>query len=135
MKLLIIDDNDAVAEVLSELLLLQDGKNGQLGIEFVVMAGNLKDAKQALGGMLPGDAVICDGNFPAFSGGKPVPHWPEVAGLASKLGLRFVLHTGDGDMADYAHSRGHAALTKPAVTSQIYDALLYGRAQALAKAA
>lgn len=153
MKLLIIDDEPAIAQMLGELLVLKDRKAGigppaswrrglGLGIEAVYLALNLDQALEQLERLEPGDAVISDGHFPTgqhsarhagWAGDQqsafelPRCNWPHIAGVAQKAGVIFILYSGDPEAVDRARSSGLTAFVKPAPAEALYAAIMEAR--------
>lgn len=144
MKLLIIEDEPSLGELLQDLVLMADRKTHRL-IEAVFLAENLDDAERVLDGFERGDAVICDGRFPT---GQPLPtvtraqagaqakkhfhelprtNWPHITGICEKHGFAFLLYSGDAEMVERAEKSGLAALPKPSPAEAVYVALLDAR--------
>jgi DNA-binding NarL/FixJ family response regulator len=119
MKLLIIDDESECRAILAELLWMLDGSAGS--IDEIREAGNLEEALDALSGC---DAVICDGNFPARENSKD--HWLAVLAKCMKQHARFLLHTGDDEIARRAEHMGLKVFRKPTHAEEIYRALTSG---------
>jgi len=140
MKILIVEDDPQVAEVLAELFRIQPPIQSGARVR-ILEATNLDDAVVLLD---QADAVLCDGTFPTGResvplrpGGSrqsaddfPTPesriatpradwnshprlNWPQVAGLAEQRGIPFVLFSGDEDEVIRAKLRGLAAFSKP----------------------
>jgi DNA-binding NarL/FixJ family response regulator len=146
MKLLIVEDEPQIAEMLRGMLHLID-KRTLRQIETIDLADNLADATTLLWTLGPGDAVICDGRFPtgvgcqvSGVGGNPnlapgtwnlTPrlNWPHIAGIAEKIGAIFVLYSGDAQAVERAHSRGMLAFSKPALAETLYQAIIQARAK------
>jgi len=141
MKLLIIEDDVTQAETLRALLHLID-KCGWKQVETIDLAANLAEATTLLWTLSPGDAVICDGRFPNGTGPlsanpqppSPTPHgdwntnprsnWPHIAGIAAKIGVHFILYSGDPLAIERAQAARLQAFSKPTRAEELYWALI-----------
>jgi len=119
MRLLIIEDNEPLAKLTAALLESADGEAKRF--EGITLAGDLESA---LAQLASHDAVLCDGRFPlAPTSPVEVEEWDVVHHEAQRHGKRFVLYTGSPRALARAEEIGAAALPKPALLEEIYDAL------------
>jgi CheY-like chemotaxis protein len=119
MKLLIVEDNESLAEITAELLMTQGGPENRF--EAITVAGDLETAICRLPGH---DMVLCDGTFP-LSPESPyvVDDWDVVRQEAQRRGIHFVLYSGSVCALDSARESNTPALIKPAAIEEIYAAL------------
>jgi CheY-like chemotaxis protein len=140
MTILIVEDHLELREMLVKLVA------ARAPLATILTADNLDDAVRTLNPQIsqisqsPGslsapsaqsvDCILCDGSFPLAPKGyltqynQPREHWHEVAGLAKKYGIRFVLLSGDPDLVERARAKGHAAFVKPDGTHAAIEQLL-----------
>ena len=119
MKLLIVEDNSALAEITAELLCSLD-RPAQL-LEAITIAQDLQTAIHCLQGH---DAVLCDGMFPLSPGSRfVVEEWDVVRQEARRRGIHFVLYSGSDRALDCARESNTPALAKPAPIEEIYATL------------
>jgi CheY-like chemotaxis protein len=103
MEILIVDDDTATRECLTELFRRQGHQTAACG------------SVEAAQAMLPYvDAVICDG----LNG-----RWLNVVIAAETLGRPAVLYTGDSDLADDARDAGVSVVLKPGSVEELIEAL------------
>jgi CheY-like chemotaxis protein len=119
MKLLIVEDEEQLAEVTAMLLRLLDRRAQRL--ETITLAGDLETALDRLP---EHDVVLCDGQFPLSQNSRfIVEEWDVVRREALRRGIHFVLYTGCLRALQGAHHSETHALTKPAPIEEIYTAL------------
>jgi DNA-binding NtrC family response regulator len=125
LRLLIVDDDYSVANVIRELLWCHDRENGRK-FQDIEIAGDLKKAIWMLSRSdAVVDACLCDGNFPLRPNEQAGSHWKEVASLCNKMGVKFMLHSGDQKVIDEAHVLGEIVLPKLETrTDDIYAAVM-----------
>ena len=120
MKLLIVEDNAALAELTAELLHLVDTQTWQ--IEAITLVADLQTAMLSLPDH---DAVICDGQFPLSHDSQfQSEEWEVVRHAAQGRGILFVLYSGSASAIDRARERNTLAFAKPAPIEEIYEALM-----------
>lgn len=119
MRLLIVEDNEFLAEVTAQLLHSLD-RHAQR-IESITVTGDLETTIH----FLPEhDAVLCDGQFPISRNSRfIVEEWDVVRHEAARLGVHFVLYSGCVRALHSAWEGGTPALAKPAPVEEIYAAL------------
>lgn len=119
MRILIVDDNQALAEITAELLRCVDGPARD--IEAISLAGNLQSAVR----LLPQhDLVLCDGEFPTAPDSPfPEEQWAAVFREACRYGADFILYSGSPVCLEDARYCGIAAIAKPATIDKIYAEL------------
>jgi len=119
MKLLIVEDDEPLAEVTANLLRALDRRKQCL--ESITLAGDLETALEHLPEQ---DAVLCDGRFP-LSQGSPllVEEWDVVQREARRRGIYFLLYSGCVRALASACATRTPALQKPARIEEIYAAL------------
>jgi len=119
MKLLIVEDEEQLAEV-TALLLRSLDRRARL-LDTITFAGDLETALDCLP---EHDAVLCDAQFPlARSSRFIVEVWDVVRHEARRRGVHFVLYSGSLRALQGARDSGTPALTKPAPIEEIYAAL------------
>jgi CheY-like chemotaxis protein len=119
MKLLIVEDNSALAELTAELLHSLDAQAKR--IETITLAADLQTAMLCLP---EHDAVLCDGTFPlSYNSRFLVEDWDVVCHEAQRRGIHFVLYSGSVCALDCARESNTLALAKPAPAAEIYAAL------------
>jgi len=119
MRILIVEDNEELAELTAELLRWVD-QPAQY-IETISLAGDLDTAIR----LLPQhDAVLCDGQFPLSRDSLFIAEeWDVVQREAGRRGIHFVLYSASpGALCDARDSR-IPAISKPAFIEEIYAAL------------
>ncbi|MGA2986179.1 MAG: hypothetical protein ABSG32_20430 [Terriglobia bacterium] len=119
MRILIVEDNEELAELTAELLRWVD-QPAQY-IETISLAGDLDTAIR----LLPQhDAVLCDGQFPLSQDSLFIAEeWDVVQREADRCGIHFVLYSASpGALCDARDSR-IPAISKPACIDEIYAAL------------
>jgi CheY-like chemotaxis protein len=122
MKLLIIEDNESIARVTTELLYTIDRKFGKGVMESIATA---PDLESALDGLLCFDAILCDGEFPNEPGSRfTFSNWSIVANRARKLHIPCVIYSGSAAVVDEAGRCGLPVLQKPAPVETIYAVLV-----------
>ena len=119
MRLLIVEDNEFLAEVTAQLLHSLDRQAQR--IESITLTGDLETAIH----FLPEhDAVLCDGQFHISRSSRfIVEEWDVVRHEAARLGVYFVLYSGCVRALHSAWEAGTPALAKPAAVEEIYAAL------------
>ncbi|MGD0221768.1 MAG: hypothetical protein ABSF71_05485 [Terriglobia bacterium] len=129
MKLLIVEDNSALAELTAQLLHSLDTPRQYL--EAITLVSDLQAAMLCLP---EHDAVLCDGMFPlSHKSGYVVEKWDVVRQEAHRRGIHFVLYSGSASALDCARESNIPALAKPAATAEIYAALTGHRGYVVAK--
>jgi len=119
MRLLIVDDNQPLAELTAALLQLID--DGPKRIDAITLVGDLESA---LGVLPQHDVVLCDGHFPiSRDSGLIGEEWHSVRREARRLGIHFVLFSGCMHTVDDARDSYVPAISKPASIETIYAAL------------
>lgn len=119
MKLLIVEDEEQLAEITAMLLLSLDRRAQRL--DTITFAGDLETALHCLP---EHDAVLCDGQFPLSQNSRfVVEEWDVVRHEARRRGIHFVLHSGCLHALQGARDSDTPALTKPAPIEEIYAAL------------
>lgn len=119
MKLLIVEDNETLAEVTARLLRSIDSDVGRL--ETITVVGDLEAAIDYLP---EHDAVLCDSTF-RLSPNAPVvlEEWDVVRNEARRRGIHFVLYSGCVRSRNGALQSHTLAVAKPAPIEAIYRAL------------
>ena len=119
MKLLIVEDNEQLAEITARLLRSID--QGTRCIETITLVG---DMEAAIAQLSQHDAVLCDGRFP-LSQKTPVvaEEWDVVRNEAWRRGIHFVLYSGCIRSLNGARQSQTPALSKPATVEEIYTTL------------
>ena len=119
MRILIVDDNEQLAEITADLLHSIDQPAGR--IETITLAADLETAIR----LLPGhDAVLCDGQFPISQDSGFIGYeWDVVQHAARRRGIHFVLYSGSVRALDEARGGGIPAISKPAAIENIYTLL------------
>jgi CheY-like chemotaxis protein len=126
MKLLIVEDNEQLADVTARLLRSID--EGAQCIETITLVGNLE---AAIDHLPEHDAVLCDGRFPLSQNTSVVAEeWDVVRNEARRRGIHFVLYSGCVRSLNGARQSHTTVLTKPAPIEAIYNALTTGRQSA-----
>jgi CheY-like chemotaxis protein len=122
MRLLIVEDNEYLAEVTAQLLYELDRQARR--IASITVAGDLETAMH----FLPEhDAVLCDGQFPLSRDSRfLVEEWDVVQHEAARRGIHFVLYSGCLRALHSACEAGTPALAKPSPVEEIYAALKAG---------
>jgi CheY-like chemotaxis protein len=122
MRLLIVEDNEYLADVTAQLLHSLDRQARR--IESITVAGDLEAAIH----FLPEhDAVLCDGQFPLSRDSRfIVEEWDVVQREAVRQGIHFVLYSGCLRALRSACEAGTPALAKPSPVEEIYAALTAG---------
>jgi CheY-like chemotaxis protein len=129
MRLLIVEDNSALAELTARLLYFLDRPRQSL--EAITLAADLHTAMLCLP---EHDAVLCDGMFPLCpEAGYAVEQWDVVRQEAHRRGIHFVLYSGSASALDCARESNTAAIAKPAAAEEIYAALTRSRVPVIAK--
>jgi CheY-like chemotaxis protein len=119
MRLLIIDDNQALAEVTADLLHCMDQPVQQIGE--ITLATNLEAALKVLP---EHDIVLCDGEFPASADApSSSEEWVSVFRESCRSGVTFILYSGSAVCLEDAHCCSIPAIAKPAAVEDIYAAL------------
>jgi CheY-like chemotaxis protein len=119
MKLLIVEDEEQLAEITAMLLRSLDRQAQRL--ETITLVGDLETALDRLP---EHDAVLCDGQFPLSRNSRfIVEEWDVVRREASRRSIHFVLHTGCLRALQEAYDSDTPALAKPAPIEEIYAAL------------
>ncbi len=119
MKLLIVEDEEQLAEITAMLLRLLDRRAQRL--EIITLAGDLETALDRLP---EHDVVLCDGQFPLSQNSRfIVEEWDGVRHEAYRRGIHFVLYTGCLRALQGARDRDTPALAKPAPIEEVYAAL------------
>jgi CheY-like chemotaxis protein len=120
MNLLIVEDNECLAEITVEILLSLDREARR--IETITRTSDLETALQQLPRH---DAVLCDGQFPISPGSRFIAEeWDVVRCEAIRHGLRFILYTGSARALQQARESGTPTLSKPAPVEEIYAVLV-----------
>jgi CheY-like chemotaxis protein len=119
MKLLIVEDEEQLAEIRAMLLRSLDRRAQRL--EVITLAGDLETALDRLP---EHHAVLCDGQFP-LSRNSPfiVEEWDVIRREASRSSIHFVLYTGCLRALQEARDSDTPAFAKPAPIKEIYAAL------------
>jgi len=125
IRLLIVDDDPSIANIIRELLWSHDRECGKRFAD-IEIASDLKRAVYVLTrSHSPVDVCLCDGNFPIKDGQAPGTHWADVASLCHKLGVQFLLHSGDERAIQAAGEQGDRVLRKLDTSSeQMYAAVV-----------
>ena len=113
MKILIVEDDPSLREILAELL------PGEIPEAEIVAADNLDDAvrvihTQSIAG------ILTDGTFPTWAErmlprpwNHPAPNWVGLAGWAEKRHIPLVVLTGAGEVAEHARRVRVPVFMKP----------------------
>ncbi len=119
MRILIVEDNEQLAEITAELLRWIDQPAQR--IEAITLASDLETAIR----LLPGhDAALCDGQFPiSQESGFMGYEWDVVRHEACRRGIRFVLYSGCARSLADARDSHIPAISKPAAIEEIYTVL------------
>ena len=119
MRILIVDDNEPVAESTAELLLWIDRRARY--IEAITLTSDLATAIR----LVPKhDAVLCDGQFPNSGDSLfTAEEWDAIRREALRCGIHFVLYSGCARALDEARVSDIPAIAKPAPIEEIYAAL------------
>jgi len=119
MRLLLVDDNRALAEVTADLLMCMDQPMQR--IEKITLAGNLQSALQ----LLPHyDAVLCDGEFPVSPDAKSSgEEWAAVFRESCRHRVNFILYSGSPLCLEDARYCNIPAISKPSSVEAIYAAI------------
>ena len=119
MRLLIVEDNEYLAEITAQLLHSFDRQARRL--ESITIAGDLETAIY----FLPEhDAVLCDGRFPiSLNSSFIAEEWDVVRHEADRRGIHFVLYSGCDRALLSAREANTPALAKPAPIEEIYAAI------------
>jgi CheY-like chemotaxis protein len=119
MRLLMVEDNEYLAEITAQLLHSLDRRTRRL--ESITIAGDLETAIH----FLPEhDAVLCDGRFPISPNSRFIAEeWDVVRHEADRRGIRFVLYSGCVRALLSAREAETLALAKPAPIEEIYAAI------------
>jgi len=120
MKILIVEDDPSLREILAELV------QAEIPEAEIIEADNLDDAVRLLHpaadcGLSTIDAILTDGSFPTWPQkvlptsiwNASRPNWIGLAGWAEKKHIPLVVLTGAGDVADHARRVGVAVFVKP----------------------
>ena len=119
MRVLIVDDNEQVAEITAERLLWID--RWARYIETITLACDLATAIRLVA---KHDAVLCDGQFSISKDSLSiVEEWDAVRREAFRCGTRFVLYSACDRALDEALVSDIPAIAKPAPIEEIYAAL------------
>jgi CheY-like chemotaxis protein len=119
MKLLIVEDEEQLAEITAMLLRSLDRQAQRL--ETITLVGDLETA---LDRRPEHDAVLCDGQFPLSRNSRfIVEEWDVVRREAARRSIHFVLHTGCLRAFQEARDSDTLAFAKPAPIEEIYAAL------------
>jgi CheY-like chemotaxis protein len=122
MKLLIVEDDPSLREILVELV------QGEIPEAEIVAADNLDDAVRLLHpaadcGVLTVDGILTDGTFPTWPErtlprpwNHPAPNWIGLAGWAEKKHIPLVVLTGAGEVFEHARRVGVPVFMKPLET-------------------
>jgi len=113
MKLLIIDDDPALRQLLAEQIRYQAAETMNPRDELIVREA--ASAQEGLERVWQAEAVLCDG----LDG-----EWVKVWAVASKRGAHFVLYSGDPAQVNQANLIGVRAFSKPFGTQEAIAALL-----------
>ncbi len=121
MKLLIVEDENGLAELLAELLRRHDAAQPEPVIEVIKTVGDLTSAIDCVHYF---DAVICDGNFPMSPHrSAALENWAIVATRALKANVPIVIYSGNADIVHTARMCGLRAIEKPGKIEDIYLAV------------
>lgn len=116
MKILIIEDDEAMRTILREFVRIR-----AKGLPFEVTVLEAGDLETALTLLPEAEAVLCDGTFPdspppqsLVPRPQPLPHcnWQPVSNAAYAREIPFVLFTGDEVMVALASQHGTIAFSK-----------------------
>jgi CheY-like chemotaxis protein len=119
MRLLIVEDEEQLAEITAMLLRVLDRRAQRL--ETITVACDLETALDRLP---EHDAVLCDGQFPLSQNSRfTVKEWDVVRHEASRRGIHFVLYTGCLRVLHEVCDSDTLAFAKPAPIEEIYAAL------------
>jgi CheY-like chemotaxis protein len=119
MRILIVDDNEQLAETTAELLLWIDRRARY--IETITLASDLATAIRLVA---KHDAVLCDGQFLSSDDSLfTVEEWDAVCREALRCGTHFVLYSACARALDEARVSDIPAIAKPAPIEEIYTAL------------
>jgi CheY-like chemotaxis protein len=116
MKLLIVEDNEQLADITARLL--RSINPATRRIETITLVGDLE---AAIAHLPQHDAVLCDGRFP-LSQNTPMAaeEWDVVRNEAWRRGIHFVLYSGCVRSLNGARQSQTPALSKPAPIEEIY---------------
>jgi CheY-like chemotaxis protein len=131
MKLLIVEDDPSLREILAELV------QGEIPEAETFVRDNLNDAVEVINYKTIA-GILTDGTFPTYPQGlvsghwnRPKPNWVGLAGWAEKKHIPLVVLTGAGEVAEHARRVGVPVFMKPL---EVHKAIACLRALVVPKA-